>query len=342
MFGSTILDVAIGLVFIYCLYSLLATTIKEIIASILGLRARKLEVAIWRMLADTKPRSSSKSTLLSEFYGHPLIKFMNDGGWFKRKPSYISPQNFSKVVVDILASFGKPSEQGTPISISTGLQTLISQKSPAPQAETIRLLQSLLAEANNDLAKFRALLERWFNDMMDRVSGWYKRQSQWIVFVIGFVVAVSLNANTFEIIKQLSKDKTAREQIVQLATNYAKSHPSGVRGSEATCHADSLDVSQRLDSLVLYADSLYKSDIRQSGTILGLGWTSFDDFSHQFGWRSFFGWLITALAISLGAPFWFDLLSKLVQLRGTGPKPDDKQPKQPNQNEEVDVLKRKG
>jgi hypothetical protein len=33
------------------------------------------------------------------------------------------------------------------------------------------------------------------------------------------------------------------------------------------------------------------------------------------------GWLITALAVTLGAPFWFELLSKLVNVRGSGPKP---------------------
>jgi hypothetical protein len=41
------------------------------------------------------------------------------------------------------------------------------------------------------------------------------------------------------------------------------------------------------------------------------------------GLRSLLGYIITALAISLGAPFWFDLLSKFIELRYAGKKPDD-------------------
>jgi hypothetical protein len=36
------------------------------------------------------------------------------------------------------------------------------------------------------------------------------------------------------------------------------------------------------------------------------------------------GWLITAGATVLGAPFWFDTLKKLVNIRGTGVNPAEK------------------
>jgi hypothetical protein len=60
MFNSVALDVVIGLIFIYLLYSLLATVISEMIASVLGLRARNLKVAINRMLNDEKVQGLMK------------------------------------------------------------------------------------------------------------------------------------------------------------------------------------------------------------------------------------------------------------------------------------------
>ena len=39
----------------------------------------------------------------------------------------------------------------------------------------------------------------------------------------------------------------------------------------------------------------------------------------------FLGWLITAFAVSLGAPFWFDLLNKFMNIRSAGKAPDEKQ-----------------
>ena len=38
--------------------------------------------------------------------------------------------------------------------------------------------------------------------------------------------------------------------------------------------------------------------------------------------KKFAGWFMTGLALSLGAPFWFDLLSKFVNIRGAGVKPE--------------------
>ena len=35
------------------------------------------------------------------------------------------------------------------------------------------------------------------------------------------------------------------------------------------------------------------------------------------------GWLITTLALYLGAPFWFEMINKFINLRGTGKKPEE-------------------
>src|SRR6187549_3750136 len=181
MFGSVALDVVIGLVFIYLLYSLLATTIQELLASWLKLRADMLEQGIKRMLDDG---GTEKFSL--EFKGHPLIKyFLRDDKSLisflapKQKiPSYITAQNFSKVIVELMKD-GQPG-----LNDSTKIRDFIAGQAIAPgdakrmEQDTLILIKSFAEEANYDVEKFKVKLEGWFDDMMDRVSSWYKRKSQ--------------------------------------------------------------------------------------------------------------------------------------------------------------------
>ncbi len=100
-----------------------------------------------------------------------------------------------------------------------------------------------------------------------------------------------------------------------MASSYLPSHPEV-----------SIGASTAVDSLVNYATNSYKTDIKQSNQLLGLGWsgdTAADQMDCKHWPVNVLGWIVTALAISLGAPFWFDLLGKLVQLRGTGTKPEE-------------------
>ncbi len=121
MFSNPVLDVIIGLVFIFLLYSLLATILQELVATNLSFRSKMLERAILRMLEDGKTTSSStlgdringimnlllRRNLLMDkqvaawFYAHPLIKYLGEDNYHS-KPAYITAQNFSKVIADLL------------------------------------------------------------------------------------------------------------------------------------------------------------------------------------------------------------------------------------------------
>ncbi|HSP87019.1 MAG TPA: hypothetical protein VLN45_02710 [Ignavibacteriaceae bacterium] len=161
-------------------------------------------------------------------------------------------------------------------------------------------------------------LEKWFNDTMDRASGWYKKQTQLIILATGFIIALALNVNTFFIVDYLAKDKTAREQLVFISENYIKDRQ--VAELDTT-------TAKRLDSLVITAHNLYKSDVEPVNKIIMSGWSSWSNFFSGV-WESMLGCFVTALAISLGAPFWFDILNKVVKLRGTGNKPAEEKDKE--------------
>ncbi|HZI24684.1 MAG TPA: hypothetical protein VFD46_06380, partial [Chryseolinea sp.] len=116
MLNNVALDVVIGLLFVYLLYSLLATVLSEIIATTLGLRARNLKEALNRMLNDEgdikKGRlfrfldslnimKNPKNPVINNFYNHPEIKYLGSSGVF-RNPSTFKAISFSKTILNVI------------------------------------------------------------------------------------------------------------------------------------------------------------------------------------------------------------------------------------------------
>ena len=150
-------------------------------------------------------------------------------------------------------------------------------------------------------------LEAWFDDTMARVSGWYKRKSQIIVLVIGVGLVAALNANSFTIAERIWKDDAVRTAVVakagELASATPTATPTPVPGQEISV------ATQQLSQAATDVD-----DVIQIG--IPLGWDG-EDWPHGF-WLGLLGWLVTILAISLGAPFWFDALGRLSRIRSSG------------------------
>jgi len=308
MFSNLALDVFIGLCFVFLLYSLLATIFQEFISQIFDLRAKMLQKGIARMLRDDNKdkKDDPDEALWKRFYNNPGIKFLSESNSFilKNRPSYIATSSFSSALVQILR--GKDYDGST--RMIDEIRAMLAQAHAFNQGqlqqkpeviigpETLRQLDNLLVDAQQDADRFISLAEQWFDHTMERVSGWYKRQTRWILLGMGVIIAIIANVDAVRIYSLLARDKTAREQMVNMAV---AANSSGV-----------------------LRDSVYKDlqkDIALSGSVLGTGWSQ----SSVYRWSTPIGWLLTALAISLGAPFWFDLLNKLVKLRAAGGKPDE-------------------
>ncbi len=368
MFNSAVLDVVIGLIFIYLLYSLLATIIQEILASAFCFRGKILERAILRMLEDENKsdlRITSVFGLFKKsghgalpdttsyvFYNHPLIKFLGENK-LNSKPAYINKQTFSKVLVDLLRGDKvKPGDD-----IKHLIQKALDEKTVSwgvaqISDETLSYLRSIWADAEGDVEQFKISLENWFEATMERASGWYKKNIQFILFFIGFTIAVVFNVDTIKIISNLEKDPKLREQLLQQADAFSKAHPNldqqlaeqkalnakyllphDLKNNQPLANTDSTSVEQSEDSLSLAqyttlsarrdtlfrrADSLINTDLKKANNLLGLGWDEYEYKSLFNLLKSLLGWIITALALSLGAPFWFDLLNKMMKMRATG------------------------
>lgn len=358
MFNSGVLNVVIGLVFIFLLYSLLATIIQEIIATYSGMRARILKRGIAKMLDDDK----TNNAVSMAFYNHPFVKFLGENKIFK-KPSYLSAQNFSKVFIDLLrGNKTQPGENPGP-QIQHALDSKkISWGTGNIGDQTQKYLQSIWTDAQGDVEKFRTLLEKWYDDTMERVSGWYKRWTQLVLLGIGLVLAISFNIDSITIAKKLNRDPKLAAQLANNASIYIQTHRDlgtilqqnqqvpAMSKSDPAKNADSLwnAMVTKSNKLIDSANTLIQNDISDAGQILGLGWKSESKdksgkvtTTFNFEWYTIFGWIITALAISLGAPFWFDLLNKLMKLR-TAVVSDTPEGNQKKQDPQSTIIKRVG
>ena len=192
MFGSTVLEIAIGLVFVYLVLSLVVTAASEVIASWLRWRATNLFQGIQELLRD----SEHGGAFAKKLYAHPLINALSLGK--DGQPSYIPSRTFALALLDLVA----PADGAVPRTLAevrAGIDKL--------PAGLKRALTVLLDETGHDVEKFKTGLEVWFNTSMERVSGWYKRKAQTLGLVAAAVVTLAFNADTVAIVRALSDVK---------------------------------------------------------------------------------------------------------------------------------------
>jgi hypothetical protein len=323
MLNSTTLEVAIGMALIYLLLSLFCTAINEAIAGILGSRAKNLEKGIKSLFTDglkTDKGFDDKGSVIpavsltEAIYGHGLVQSLyrstpaeRANHWFgnfgSSLPSYIPARTFSIALLDILFPPGNPPAPGAGAgaaapSPAATLATMLDGVQALPDGKAKEAIRALVNQAGGDIAQTRQAFENWFNDGMDRVAGWYKRKTQLALFIIGLILAVSLNVDSIHIGRALWANPAYRSYAIAAAEQYA--------GGKTKVMQDQ-NPSQDLAVLQSLA--------------LPLGYsTSNHDWLNWFGTDGVIvlaGWLLTAIAMTLGAPFWFDMLNKFMVVRST-------------------------
>jgi hypothetical protein len=286
--GSPALEVAIGLAFVFFLLSTLVSAITEGIAWLTRQRSMQLEQGIKGLLGD--------NDLAREVLGHALVRSdvrrpakarAKGARRNERRPSYVSARNFSLALIDTLAKRGR--------SAQNSLEEVESGAAEIGDEALEEQLSALFGDpAVTELRHFRKSAEVWFDDQMDRVSGWYKRWAQRVTCIVAVVVTVALNVSAVRVAETLANDQTVRGAIA-------------ARAESAT--GDATAAGQNAEYAVKTLDSLK----------LPILW---NDATDEVNASLVAGWLVTFIAISLGAPFWFDALSKLARLRTTGKKPE--------------------
>jgi hypothetical protein len=388
MFGSDILEVIAGVVFIFILISTLCSAIKEGLEAWLKTRAAYLEHGLRQMLQDDDGKG-----IVSHLFNHPLINGLFSGDYKPAKPrdmvkpwhtgrnlpSYIPSRNFAMALMDIAANGPTPldgaaspapkpaaapaaavrpttvsSAAAAPAGAAVAVTAAAAAAATAPAAQATpaatvanaaataaaavirpdltlakiranisrignkavqRALLSAVDHAQGDLEKARQNIEVWYDSAMDRVSGWYRRSTNWVIFMIAIFMAVGLNINTLAIAEYLYSHAAERSVIVSAASNTSTDQVNTYQTAqaelaqmhlpigwpEATTPASTAPFQFSMAGIWAFFRSLLPPIIHP--------WTDLI--------QPMLGWLITAFAATLGAPFWFDVLNKVMSVRST-------------------------
>jgi hypothetical protein len=215
------------------------------------------------------------------------------------------------------ASFYDAEHTGAALSV----QTLRDSARRVPSPLVRRALLTALDQSHGDLARVEANLMAWFDGTMDRVSGWYKRRTQIWLFGIGLVSAVALNVNTLTIAEHLANDDMARNALVERATRIVEAEQQAA----AAPAAQPADAAAQGDAVANARADLERFRGEMAAINVPIGWDRAPQEPLPRGSVEWFGWLarqvaglfLTAFAVTLGAPFWFDLLNKIMVIRST-------------------------
>lgn len=287
MMTLPLLDVAIGLTGLFCLLAILASSLRELVATALSSRGLLLHAALTELVGADGAR---------RLYEHPLIFGLYRGSYpaaealkgpmrvarARHLPSYLPAHAFAAAAYGIAVD-------------DSHLPAPKSDLAKEPDRLTGVVGASLRAAAARGSGPLQEL-EYLYDASMERIAGRYRRESQWWLLAIASVLTITLNANTIDVAKSLYGDPVLRETL-----------------AERLVQARQADDSVAMKRLTTLTDSL-------ASIGLPIGYAAADS-TVALKWAKVtgepLGYLLTILATSLGAPLWFDLLGRLVNLRAT-------------------------
>ncbi|MDP8964884.1 MAG: hypothetical protein M3O33_13075 [Cyanobacteriota bacterium] len=288
--------------------------------------------------------------LVKTLYEHPLIKSLNQEakslaeklkqdqepksliGNIKRKlnpyrisgPSYIPSEAFATALVTIIKD---SSSLNNKVEISlTEFQQAINEKflkNILPEDLRITLID--LAEKSRiqvnqntkESEKLRQEIANWFDESMQRASGVYKRNAKGVSFFIGFLVSLGINADTLNISNRLYKSQNLPQTLNKITDTIVENNNG--------CFPDTnrKDCLNNIDSAL---DDFSSLPVGWSGSNVKEQWRLPRNLRDELAWlgwlwtlvKFIIGLLLTTIAIGMGAPFWFELLGKFINVRNTG------------------------
>lgn len=332
-----ILDLVIGITFVYFLLSLICVALQEIKARWLNERAKNLRS--W--ICDTLNKGGDQDQLGSRLWNNIIIDGLTQEG---RNASYIPKEVFVSALLDEIHygsddaaekkiyeghskdngvtkdSTAQPDIQKSesvtqlpePYNFETIRQSI--ERSELLPLRFKRVLRQIHSESYGNLDSFRDRLERWFDQAMERNAGTFKKKAQNAVFFFSVVMTIGLNVDSLKLMHYFYSNPLEAARVAEVAERVINDPATAQR--VATDSATTTTLIREIGSSIKELKSLE----------LPIGWPewgkeSFGDYFTKTN-ISIFGWLITIFAVSLGAPFWYDMLNKLVNIRSAGNRPE--------------------
>ncbi len=336
MSGFPIVDLVIGMIFIYFLLSIICSSAVEMILTVKQIRAKILEKWLLRIFDKNVTLPDGKTLPLGQaIMDHCSVTALAAKG---TSPSYIDAKNFTSALLEKITF-----DPANPKSIATTFDAFITslQNTQSLSTEFQRVLiayayeakdtyQSVSAKTISELEIFRTKVENWYDSSMDRLTGVLKKNhSRPATIAVAIAASLLLNADSISLARYLYTNPDARARIVAQASE-AMNDSLNKKYNTAIAALHSLNDSSG-DKQIIAAYKQNLDNIANTKALLAadlpLGWNG-NVFNDARG--AFSPWLIlskicglaaTVLAMVMGAPFWFDLLNKVANLRGAGPKP---------------------
>lgn len=311
---SGIVDITIVLCVVYLALSVAVSHINEVIAAWLNLRGRMLYAGVVKLLGHSEP-------LARAIFAHPLVS--STQGKFQSYPTYIDARTFSTALWhDVLVGQAAPDPPAaaavaqaaaTPEALIADLKTATANLPvPALRAQ----LNALLMASGNDYNALLQNTDAWFNHQMDRVSGWYRRSIQWIIVLITVAIVVGFGLDSVRIVTRLTADSQLRAPLASGVVDALHASPQNVPPQCASAQSET-------------ATPGALTDAQTCALLAALDGSAFRAAFIEPPWEEkqwgnpthWLGLVITMFAAALGAPFWFDVLQRIANVRLAGPKP---------------------
>lgn len=343
---TAILSTVLGLVLVFLVFAIVVSGLQEWWAQFRGHRGRFLLKGLTRLVED--------ESVLDRLLQHPLVGALyREGAATGKPPSYIDPKSFALALTDVIARREAAAQERSttanvaeqqvsqrPLDGSTlrlALEGLRAQRSPLANA-----LLPIVDKAGSDLSASLDGIAAWFSSGMDRVSGWYKGFAQRRLFAIGLLVALLGNVDAIAIFSTLNRSldlqdalRAEAERVVRTGTvggiaigDFEKRGPMEAERAAALAIVERVRALDKDAALPIGYACLSLGKYTHANASAGLGSRCWNEVKSQWADPPFLdaltkslGLLLTALAGVLGAPFWFAAMSKIVNLRGSGPRP---------------------
>lgn len=332
MFVTKTLEVIIALTLIYFLLSNFTSILFEWYSYKTQKRGKFLFETITKLLNDKVNQSYGPA-----LYSHFLIDSLKKDE--KSFPQYIPESAFSNALVDIISSQsnthrfdidenetnGKTVKYVDLTDYNTDLLERFKSGLDTMQHSKLKQQLRYFAESSNSLDDLLKHIEIWYKNYMQRVTGWYKKSTRSSLMIFGLSVAFICNFNSLEFIQTLYKNDEIRLNLVNKAEKKIEDLKELIEKVQEDDKKQFTDKFSQNDTLQIKQLNLiiakFKIQIKElQSDKIPLGYNS--DFLKEKSFLNcilwFVGVLITGIALSFGAPFWFDIMSKTVNIRRAG------------------------
>jgi len=293
-----ILSIIIGIVFVLLLFSMLTSAVVEVYHAANSSRGKHLRDTLEIMLGKE---------VSDKFYDHSYLRQLSSASKPLSKlklPIWVEKGTFSSILADIL------SPRNSNLTIPERINLV-------ENPDLRKVLDFLWRQSSGDIAVFQKKVEDWFDDVMARAKDWFADNTKWRLFFFGTLLAAMLNADTIQIYKSLSANAALRDEIVNAAEKFSNSADTALIRDVNAPPRDSASARANVDII----KSNYIETIQSP---LGLGWGQSKPHNWWEWLSKIVGWLLTGVAVTMGAPFWFEMLRKLLALKGSSSGDSDK------------------